>query len=247
VELIGAETTIGSANCSKSLGIGSHRIDIYVNGYYTGTAHGLVEIAEPDGGFITGGGSHVAEDSAGTYAATAGTPEEFAFNVKYTKGFKNLKGHAGVVFESNGKTYEIRSTAIDSLGIVLQASGGGACAGLPSATCLRAGGLPLQGQSDRYHQPTCPDGHRLEPGTADHDDRSRRARIQRLDRHHPPEEQHPALLVGMERSQDDRGHPRHGEPRRPLTTRLRPQVDPAHRLLLLQAVRVGRVRDRGGR
>jgi hypothetical protein len=136
VELLGAETTIGTASCSKTLAVGAHRIDIYVNGYYTGIGQGLVEVAEPDGSFITGGGSVVAEASAGKYPATDGTSEDFAFNIKYTKGFKNLKGHASVVFESAGKTYEIRSTAIDSLGIVLQAPGGGACAGPPSATCF---------------------------------------------------------------------------------------------------------------
>ena len=58
----------------------------------------------------------------------------FALNVKYKNG-KPQQGHVNAVFSRNGQRYQIKSTAIDSLGIALKSSGGGACAGPPSPTC----------------------------------------------------------------------------------------------------------------
>jgi len=40
------------------------------------------------------------------------------------------------IFRSGGRTYEIQSTAIDSLGIALKTAGGASCPGPPSATCF---------------------------------------------------------------------------------------------------------------
>ena len=60
----------------------------------------------------------------------------FGFNVNY-KNLKNLQGHANIIFRAGGHTYQIKSTAIDSLGIALQeCQGGGSCSGPVSATCL---------------------------------------------------------------------------------------------------------------
>jgi hypothetical protein len=135
VALINGATTTGTASCTASLGLGAHNIDVSVNNYYTATASGVVEVAQPNGSFITGGGFLVEAKSAGAYAATPGTQTNFGLNVNY-KNLKNLQGHANILFRAGGHTYQIKSTAIDSLGISFKNSkGGGACSGPVSATC----------------------------------------------------------------------------------------------------------------
>ncbi len=136
VQLLGTDTTSGTFSCTTSLGIGAHTINVVVGNYYVGTTDGLVEVASPDGSFITGGGNFTAATSAGTYAATKGTKEQFAANVKYNKKNTNIQGHANVIFVSGGHTYQIASNALDSLGTALQTSDGTVCAGPPSATCI---------------------------------------------------------------------------------------------------------------
>jgi hypothetical protein len=134
VSLINGALTTGTASCSKTLGVGSHTIDIYVNGNYTGTGTGVVEVAQPNGSFVTGGGYRILENSGGTYAADVGSKLNLGFNVAYKNG-KPQQGHLNAVYIRNGERYQIKSTAIDSLGIALKSSGGGACAGPPSPTC----------------------------------------------------------------------------------------------------------------
>lgn len=137
VALINGDTTIGTANCTTSLPVGSHSIDVLVDGYYTGSASALVEVAQPDGSFITGGGHIQISSSAGTYAADDGSLMNFAFNVKYNgKNMKNLQGHANIMFRAGNRTYQIKSTALDSLGIALKGSGGNSCSGPPSMQCF---------------------------------------------------------------------------------------------------------------
>lgn len=136
VQLLGTDTTLGTFSCTTSLGVGAHTISIYVGNYYVGTAGTLVEVATPDGSFITGGGFQTASSSAGTYAAPPGSQEQVAFNVKYLKNNKNLQGHVSVIIVSGGRTYEISSNAIDSMGTALQTAGGLPCSGPPSSTCF---------------------------------------------------------------------------------------------------------------
>jgi hypothetical protein len=145
--------------------LGSHAITVEVGGYYTGDASALVEVASPDGSFVTGGGYLLPTRSAGTYPANPGSQTDFAFNVKYGKNGKNLTGHVVVQFESGGRVYEIRSTALESLGL---SSGGTAKADLrskanlfdvtdPANPITVGGGLTLQvAATDRG-----------EPGSAD--------------------------------------------------------------------------------
>ena len=40
------------------------------------------------------------------------------------KNLKNLQGHANIIFRAGGRTYQIKSTAIDSLGITSKNGGG---------------------------------------------------------------------------------------------------------------------------
>jgi hypothetical protein len=135
VNLLDSNPTAGTASCTTSLTLGSHQIDVSVNNYYTGMASGLVEVTEPDGSFITGGGYLTIGSAGGTYQANSGSPMNFGFNVKY-KNQKNFQGHVNVIFRKDGKTYQIKSTAINSLGIALKASDGSACSGPPSSTCF---------------------------------------------------------------------------------------------------------------
>lgn len=135
VDLLGDDTTSGTTSCPVSLNLGGHQIDVYLNNYYTGAASGLVEVTEPNGSFITGGGYQVIGTSGGAYQAGSGSWMNFAFNVKY-KNMKNLQGHANVIFRTGDKTYQIKSTAITSLGIALKDANGAACNPPPSADCF---------------------------------------------------------------------------------------------------------------
>jgi hypothetical protein len=136
VELINSATTIGVASCTVSLGLSAHVIDIYVNNYYTGNALGIVEVAQPNGSFITGGGYLMIGKSSGTYLADTGSKMNFGFNVNY-KNTKSLLGHVNIIFRAGGHTYQIKNTAINSLGITLKNSNGiGVCSGPPSSTCF---------------------------------------------------------------------------------------------------------------
>ena len=117
VGLVASATTVGSANCTATLAVGAHTVSVEVGNYYTGDTSALVEVARPDGSFITGGGTLLATRSAGTHAANPGSETDFAFNVLYNKSGKNLSGHVTVQFESGTRVYQIRSTALDSLGL----------------------------------------------------------------------------------------------------------------------------------
>ena len=141
VELIGAETTVGGVNCTRTLAVGSHVVEVVVAGFYSGSTQALIEVAQPDGSFVTGGLSRIVDTSGGSYAPTVGTEIQAAFNVKYGKNGSNPKGHVDVIFVAGEKTYQVRSTAMESLGIALRTPGGAACAGPPSATCFGVASL----------------------------------------------------------------------------------------------------------
>ncbi len=133
--LINGATTTGTASCTVSLGLGAHTISIYINNYYTApVADGVVEVAQPNGSFVTGGGYHRIVNSSGSYKADPNSKLNFGFNVNY-KNKKALQGHATITFRAGGHTYQLKSTAIDSLGIALKTGAGTVCAGPPSATC----------------------------------------------------------------------------------------------------------------
>jgi hypothetical protein len=111
VALINGELTTGTDGCSKSFAVGSHTIDILVNGYYTGSTTGIVSVSTPVGSFVTGGGYLVIGTSGGTYAADVGSQAHFGLNVKYVGSQSNkVKGQANIRFSAGGKSYEIKST-----------------------------------------------------------------------------------------------------------------------------------------
>jgi hypothetical protein len=136
VTLINGVTTVGTASCTTTInGLDAHTISIVVNNYYTGSGAGVVEIAQPNGSFITGGGYLNMASSAGQYKADVGTKMNFGFNVKYNKNMTNYQGHVNIVFRADGKVYQIKSTAIDQLGITLKNPANTAtCVGPPKLT-----------------------------------------------------------------------------------------------------------------
>jgi hypothetical protein len=98
----------------------------------------VIEVAQPDGNFITGGGYLKMSDSAGTYTGTAGSNMNFGFNVKYNSGSKpQPQGHLNIIFRSGGRTYQIKCNAINSLSLGYTPSSGTIpCTGPPSLTCF---------------------------------------------------------------------------------------------------------------
>ncbi|GAA1875066.1 M12 family metallo-peptidase [Asanoa iriomotensis] len=107
VGLLAGATTTGSASCGASLSLGSHTITAVVGDYYTGSGTALVEVARPDGSFVTGSGNIRSLRSAGAYPATVGAETDVELGAR----------SATVRFRSGGRTYEIRSTALESLGV----------------------------------------------------------------------------------------------------------------------------------
>jgi hypothetical protein len=109
----------GTASCSVALGPGTHSIEAVVDGYYTGAATSLVEVAESEKSGVQAAGSLVVASPGGAYRADTGSHMRFALNVKHKapNNPKYPKGHVKVLFEAGGRSYRIESSAIDSLGI----------------------------------------------------------------------------------------------------------------------------------
>jgi hypothetical protein len=127
LELLNGDPRTATASCIVPLDLGAHVINVVAGGYYTGRDQAIVEVAQPTGNFITGGGYRMADSSAGSYAADPGSKVGFGFNLKYNKNLTNLQGHANVIFRSDGKNYQVKSTAFDSLGIAFRTATGDRC------------------------------------------------------------------------------------------------------------------------
>jgi hypothetical protein len=137
---VSGDTKTGIWRCPYTFTTGSQdsasfTIGIVVNNYYSrndAADNAIIEVSKPNGTFITGGGYLVAGASAGSYIATPGSKINFGFNVKYNKNKTNLQGHANIIFRVGTRTYQIKTTATDDLGIGFLPTG---CSGGPSATC----------------------------------------------------------------------------------------------------------------
>lgn len=77
----------------------------------------VVVVYEPVGDFITGGGFIMPELSAGPYASDVGSKANYGFNVKYNKKGTRLQGKFTMIVRSDGRVYQIKSNAIESLGV----------------------------------------------------------------------------------------------------------------------------------
>jgi hypothetical protein len=122
-----ADSKTGTASCSftgtvDNSGSTQYTIGIVVGNYYIRNSSeddSVVTVSLPGSGFITGGGYLVESASAGQYAATSGTKLNFGFNVKYNKSLTNLQGHVNIIVRRNGRVYQIKSTALNSLTVQL--------------------------------------------------------------------------------------------------------------------------------
>lgn len=108
---------IGTAN-SKT-----YTIRLIVNNYYTrdnSFDDGVVTVAKPlPDLFISGGGYLVLTNSAGIKAGTAGTKNNFGYNVQYNKNKTNLQGYINTIIrkqETDGlHIYQVKGNAMSSL------------------------------------------------------------------------------------------------------------------------------------
>jgi hypothetical protein len=113
VGLLAAAPTAGSAACAATLPAGPHTIAVVVGGFYTGSAPARVDILRPDGSFLTGSGYLRPAGSAGQYPANPGSPVDFDLTAKPGNG-----SSLTVRFRSGDRGYEIRGSAIESLGVL---------------------------------------------------------------------------------------------------------------------------------
>jgi hypothetical protein len=121
------DTTTGTATCntaltaSSSTGATQYTVGIIVTGYYDRNSSEddtIITVAQPiPSNFITGGGFLVLSNSSGAVSGDSGSKANFGFNVKYNKSGKNLQGNVNIIVRYNGHVYQIKSNAMDSLGV----------------------------------------------------------------------------------------------------------------------------------
>jgi hypothetical protein len=141
--LIGSDPRTGSVSCPATLTSGTssteYTISVAVSNYYQDTTDGdigVVEVAQPNGTFITGGG-YVVSTTSGKYGSSpASSRTNYGFNIKYNKSGTNPQGHVNIIFRSGGKVYQIQSNSTTSFGTSLQTPPlpGAACLGPPDLT-----------------------------------------------------------------------------------------------------------------
>jgi len=116
----------GIATCNTTLTAGNtggsqYTVGIVVSGYYmrdSSEDDTVITVAQPiPSNFATGGGYLVLASSAGAVPGDAGSKTNFGFNVKYTKSGANLQGNLRVMVRSGGHVYQIKSTALSSMGV----------------------------------------------------------------------------------------------------------------------------------
>lgn len=126
-ELFTGDTASGSASCEYTGSLGNAEtelieVSILVEDYYTGsTEHevAVVAITRPGNSRLSGGGNMMLEKSSGTYAADPESPVNFGFNGKASRKGKKFryKGRVNIVIRAaDGRTYKIKSTAVQTLG-----------------------------------------------------------------------------------------------------------------------------------
>jgi len=121
-----SDTKVGVVSCYWNGSLSSlsnaeeHDITVVVGGNYTGTSDPTPITISPASiaNFITGGGYLVLSNSAGTTPGALNSKLNFGFTVKYNKGGTNPQGKVTAILRAaNGKKYQIKSTAIDSLSV----------------------------------------------------------------------------------------------------------------------------------
>lgn len=133
VQMVNADTKVGTAACNWSVNIGAAESDdftvgIIVNNYYrrdASTDNEVITVSKPiSTNFITGGGQIINADcsstgincSAGQFAGAPGLKTNFGFNVKYNNSGRSLQGRVNVIVRAaSGKVYQIKGNQMDTL------------------------------------------------------------------------------------------------------------------------------------
>lgn len=123
-----ADATVGTATCEWSYNIGSgesasYTVGIVVGGYYSRFSSGddeVVTVSKPlTSNFITGGGYLALTNSGGQKAGSAGTKNNFGFNVKYNKSGTSLQGNINTILRrmEGGvlHVYQVKGNSMTSL------------------------------------------------------------------------------------------------------------------------------------
>ena len=118
-----SDPTVGVAAFSWNVDIGNKDSEIYeiivrVDAFYTYTDISditLVTVSKPLDNSITGGGYIINQSTAGDYAGDPGLKTNFGFNVKTNKKRTNVQGHVNIIVRKDGRIYQIKSNATDSL------------------------------------------------------------------------------------------------------------------------------------
>jgi hypothetical protein len=121
------DTKVGTATLNWNVNITgdaqSFTIGVIVDNYYVrdnSDDNTVITVAKPLGDlFITGGGYLNISSSAGIKSATAGTKNNFGFNVKYNKSRTNLQGNINTIIrkmEADGlHVYQVKGNSMTSL------------------------------------------------------------------------------------------------------------------------------------
>lgn len=97
---------------------GGATLNVYtiVNGWYRGMGGpDVITIAVPGAEYVSSGGYLVLQNSAGELAGDVGSKCSIGCTMKYNQGGRNLQGHVNILFRKEGRTYQVKSSAIDSL------------------------------------------------------------------------------------------------------------------------------------
>jgi hypothetical protein len=118
VGIVATSFTYQLSTTDFNSGGGTVTVYAIVDGYYESSSISdpiTIEVARPGSDFVTGGGwLQNTSNTKGTLAATQGKTN-FGFNMQYTKSGSNLKGQCNIIVRGNGKVYQIKSNAINTL------------------------------------------------------------------------------------------------------------------------------------
>jgi len=110
--------TLSSSDCANK----GTTLDVYavVDNYYTGDNDldpGNVTISVPGSESVTGGGYLVMQSSVGVLAGTIGKKTNFGFTMKWNNSGTNVKGQCNIIIRKDGRIYQVKSNAINSLSV----------------------------------------------------------------------------------------------------------------------------------
>jgi len=121
-----ADIKTGTAVYNWTTTMGQYNIGIIVTNYYTRNTsedNQIINVYQPNGDFITGGGYIILTSSNGLKAGDAGTRNNFGFNVKYNKGGTNLQGNINTIIRRTEagvmRVYQVKGNAMTSLSVDL--------------------------------------------------------------------------------------------------------------------------------